>query len=189
MGGAAKQSALPAEQTDETVVNAGKPAEQHTDVQTTKDGNTVHAATTTPTNAAEVTAKAAPTSSALEGVTVTPALVPGESRKKRRRRSPAGLMDMLMVLKPPLLSSDRWKPIYERDGEYGYGPNGEELDDTFALPTTLEELFADEEDFHSDVVESWDGNGLAYPHRTGFRPVSCRMHSPYHSVNRLDRNS
>ena len=35
------------------------------------------------------------------------------------------------------------------------------------------------------------GNGLAYPHRTGFRPVSCRMqHSPYHSVvNSLDRNS
>ena len=39
----------------------------------------------------------------------------------------------------------------------------------------------------------WDGNRLAYPHRTGFRPVSdrfqtsarpvssCRMHSPCHS--------
>ena len=28
----------------------------------------------------------------------------------------------------------------------------------------------------------WDGNRLAYPHRTGFRPVPCRMHSPCHSV-------
>ena len=39
-----------------------------------------------------------------------------------------------------------------------------------------------------------DGNGLAYPHRTGFRPVSdqCHagcMHNPCHSVNSLDINS
>ena len=45
-----------------------------------------------------------------------------------------------------------------------------------------------------DTAVYWDGNRLAYPHRTGFRPVSdrcqtsvrpvsCRMHSPCHSVS------
>ena len=38
----------------------------------------------------------------------------------------------------------------------------------------------------------WDGNGLAYPHRTGFRPVSDQCHvgcTVHVTVNCLDINS
>ena len=38
---------------------------------------------------------------------------------------------------------------------------------------------------HDEVIVFWDGNRLAYPHRPGFRPVSCQMlHSPNVTVSR-----
>ena len=48
---------------------------------------------------------------------------------------------------------------------------------------------------HQLIIEEfamgWERAGLLGTNRfqTGFRPVSCRLHSPCHSVNSLDRNS
>ena len=51
----------------------------------------------------------------------------------------------------------------------------------------VENDFSEDEEIEAE--EHRGGNRLAYPHRTGFRPVSRRLHSPCHSVNSLDRNS